>query len=147
MSLLDVETGEVSRINEIALNRKNESLYEGIISEAELNARLFIGVKGSISENKIISELPNNIKIAAEDEIFQVLQAGIRGVVIEYLSRPPRDLIEYEQYYLFVIKKEGRFWEKIANSKKIKLFITEEFKSLELKLLALFPIEKSNLNS
>ena len=92
-------------------------------------------------------EFANNIKIAAEEEIFQVLQAGIRGVVIEYLSRPPRDFIEYEQYYLFTIKKEGRFWETISNSKKIELFITEEFKLLELKLLAFLPAEKSNTNS
>lgn len=142
MSLLDVETGEVSRIRSIALHRKNESLYEGVLSETDLAAQLFIGAKGNISENRIISELPNNIKIAAEQEIFQVLQAGIKGVVIEYLSRPPRDLIEYEQYYLFTIKKEGRFWDKISESMNMRLFVTEDFKSLELILLALLSPQK-----
>jgi type VI secretion system protein ImpJ len=144
MSLLDVETGEVSRIKSIPLNRKNESLYEGVLSETDLEAHLFIGARGNISENRIISELPNNIKIAAEQEIFQVLQAGIRGVVIEYLSRPPRDLIEYEQYYLFTIKKEGRFWDKISESMNMRLFVTEDFRSLELILLALLPPKENN---
>ena len=78
-----------------------------------MNTQFFLAVTGDLPEKKIISEFPKNIKISAYEEIFAVHQAGIQGVPIEYIARPPAGVTVNEKAHYFKINKEGRFWDKI----------------------------------
>ena len=90
-------------------------------------------------ENKIISDFSNNIKIAAHEEIFAVHQAGIQGVVLEYISRPPSGLSVDPENHYFKILKEGRLWDKIVEKETIAFFLAVEFTQVELQLISFLP--------
>lgn len=122
----------------IQLRRQAETLFVGQLSPNHIQAQFFISVTGDIPEKKIITELPKNIKVSAYEEIFAVHQAGIQGVTVEYVARPPAGVAINEKAHYFKINKEGRFWEKIVQKNNIAFFIAAEFKSLQMELVLLF---------
>lgn len=121
----------------IPLRRQAETLFVGQLLANQISAQFFISVTGDIPEKKIITELPKNIKVSAFEEIFAVHQAGIQGVTVEYVARPPAGVSVNEKAHYFKINKEGRFWEKIVQKNNIAFFIASEFKSLQMELVLL----------
>jgi type VI secretion system protein ImpJ len=121
----------------IPLRRQAETLFVGQLLPNQISAQFFIAVTGDIPEKKIITELPKNIKVSAFEEIFAVHQAGIQGVTVEYVARPPAGVSISEKAVYFKINKEGRFWEKIVQKNNISFFIASEFKSLQMELVLL----------
>lgn len=123
----------------VPLRKQAETLYVGQLSPNQIASQFFIAVYSDIPEKKVISELSKNIKISAYEEIFAVHQAGIQGVSIEYIARPPAGVSVNEKAHYFKINKEGRFWEKIVAKNNIAFFLAAEFKALELELVLLLP--------
>lgn len=123
----------------IPLRKQADTLFVGQLSPNQINGQFFIAVRSEMPEKKIISELPKNIKISAYEEIFAVHQAGIQGVTIDYIARPPAGVSIDEKAFYFKINKEGRFWEKITSKNNIAFFIASEFKSMNLELILLMP--------
>jgi type VI secretion system protein ImpJ len=121
----------------IPLRRQAETLFVGQLLPNQVSAQFFIAVTGDIPEKKIITELPKNIKVSAFEEIFAVHQAGIQGVTVEYIARPPAGVSVNDKAHYFKINKDGRFWEKIVQKNNIAFFIASEFKSLQMELVLL----------
>ncbi len=121
----------------IPLRKQADTLFVGQLSPNQINGQFFIAVHSEMPEKKIISELPKNIKISAYEEIFAVHQAGIQGVTIDYIARPPAGVSIDEKAFYFKINKEGRFWEKISSKNNIAFFIASEFKAMKLDLILL----------
>jgi len=121
----------------IPLRRQAETLFVGQLSSNQIQAQFFLAVTGDLPEKKIITEFPKNIKIAAYEEIFAVNQAGIQGVTVEYIARPPSGVAEIEKSHYFKINKEGRFWDKIVAKNNIAFFLASEFKMLKMELVLL----------
>ncbi|HEY7750781.1 MAG TPA: type VI secretion system baseplate subunit TssK, partial [Ignavibacteriaceae bacterium] len=136
-SMLNVQKTVERKDIIIPLRRQAETLFVGQLSPAHMTAQFFISVASDMPEKKVITELPKNIKISAYEEIFAVHQAGIQGVTIEYIARPPAGISVDNKAHYFKINKEGRFWEKITSKNNIAFFIAAEFKSLQMELVLL----------
>lgn len=136
-SLLNIQKTLTRKDVVIPLRKQGDSLYIGQLSPAQMTAQFFIAVQGDMPEKKIISELPKNIRISAYEEIFAVHQAGIQGVTIEHIARPPAGLPANEKVQYFKINKEGRFWDKVIEKNNIAFFIALEFKKLQIDLTLL----------
>jgi len=140
-SMLNVKKTVERKDLVIPLRKQSDTLFIGQLSPNQIPAQFFLAVTGDISEKKIISELPKNIKISAYEEIFAVHQAGIQGVTIEYIARPPAGISVNEKAHYFKINKEGRFWKKINDKNNIAFFIAAEFKTLQMELVLLLQSE------
>lgn len=136
-SMLNVQKTLERRDVIIPLRKQADTLHIGQLSPNHLTGQFFIAVTGDMPEKKVITELPKNIKISAYEEIFAVHQAGIQGVTIEYVARPPAGISINEKAHYFKINKEGRFWEKITSKNNIAFFIASEFKALNIELVVL----------
>jgi type VI secretion system protein ImpJ len=138
-SMLNVQKTIERRDLVIPLRKQADTLFVGQLSPSQISSQFFISVISDIPEKKIITELPKNIKISAYEEIFAVHQAGIQGVSIEYIARPPLGVQVNEKAHYFKINKEGRFWDKIEKKNNIAFFIAAEFKSMQMELVLLMP--------
>lgn len=136
-AMLNVQKTVERRDLIIPLRKQADTLYVGQLSPNQMSSQFFISVTGDLPEKKIISELPKNIKISAYEEIFAVHQAGIQGVTVEYVARPPAGISIDEKAHYFKINKEGRFWDKVVAKNNIAFFIASEFKSLHMELVLL----------
>ena len=140
-SMLNVKKTVERKDLVIPLRKQSDTLFIGQLSPNQIPAQFYLAVTGDISEKKIITELPKNIKISAYEEIFAVQQAGIQGVTIEYIARPPAGISVNEKAHYFKINKEGRFWKKINDKNNIAFFIAAEFKTLQMELVLLLQSE------
>ncbi len=138
-SMLNIQKTIERRDIIIPLRKQADTLFVGQLSPSQIPAQFFISVLSDIPEKKIVTELPKSIKISAYEEIFAVQQAGIQGVSIEYIPRPPVGVQVNEKAHYFRINKEGRFWDKIVKKNNIAFFIAAEFKSLQMELVLLMP--------
>jgi type VI secretion system protein ImpJ len=136
-AMLQVEKTLERRDIVIPLRKQAETLYIGQLTPNQIQAQFFLAVLGEMPEKKIITELPKNIKIAAYEEIFAVNQAGIQGVTVEYIARPPSGIAVNDKAHYFKINKEGRFWDKITTKNNIAFFLASEFKMLKMELVLL----------
>jgi len=136
-SMLNVQKTVERKDVVISLRKQGDTLFVGQLSPNQIQAQFYLAVTGDISEKKIISELPKNIKISAYEEIFAVHQAGIQGLAIEYIARPPAGISVNEKVHYFKINKEGRFWNTIIEKNNIAFFIAAEFKTLQMELVLL----------
>jgi type VI secretion system protein ImpJ len=137
INMLNVQKTLERRDIIIPLRKQADTLHIGQLSPNHLAGQFFIAVTGDLPEKKVITELPKNIKISAYEEIFAVHQAGIQGVTIEYIARPPSGISINEKAHYFKINKDGRFWEKITTKNNIAFFIASEFKALQIELVVL----------
>lgn len=137
INMLNVQKTLERRDIIIPLRKQADTLHIGQLSPNHLAGQFFIAVTGDLPEKKVITELPKNIKISAYEEIFAVHQAGIQGVTIEYVARPPSGISINEKAHYFKINKDGRFWEKITSKNNIAFFIASEFKALQIELVVL----------
>ncbi|HEX2962317.1 MAG TPA: type VI secretion system baseplate subunit TssK [Ignavibacteriales bacterium] len=138
-SMLHIQKTVSKRDLIVPLRKQGDTLYIGQLSPEQMEAQFFIAAQGDMPERKIISEFPRNIKISSYEEIFAVHQAGIQGVAVEYIARPPAGISINEKAQYFRIIKEGRFWDKIVSKNNIAFFIASEFKSLQMELVLLMP--------
>lgn len=134
--LLNIKKKVSKPDTEIPLKKHSDSLFVAELSEEQLESKLFIVVNSEKSEKVIVSEFANKIKIASHEEIFAVHQAGLQGIIIEYVSRPPSGLsIDPENHY-FRISKEGRIWNKIVEKRTLAFFLASEFSEVKLTLIS-----------
>lgn len=140
-AMLNVQKTVERRDVIIPLRKQADTLFVGQLSPGQMSSQFFLAVSGDLPEKKIISEFPKNIKISAYEEIFAVHQAGIQGVTVEYVARPPAGISTDEKAHYFKINKEGRFWEKVVAKNNIAFFIAAEFKSLHMELVLLLSSE------
>jgi type VI secretion system protein ImpJ len=139
MTLLNIQKKISKPDKSIPLEKQSDSLYMANLSQEQIDSQLFIVVKSNLPEAKVISDFTKNIKIAAHEEIFAVHQAGLQGVTIEYISRPPSGLSVDPENHYFKIQKEGRLWEKIIDKQTIAFFLAMEFTQVELQLISFMP--------
>ena len=111
--------------------------WRGYLPTEEVMSRVSRFDRAADDVLESFTELPKNIKISAYEEIFAVHQAGIQGVNIEYVARPPVGISVKEKAHYFKVIKEGRFWDKIVSKNNIAFFIASEFKSLQMELVLL----------
>ena len=136
MILLNIEKKITRPDTEISLKKQGESIYVAKLSPNQLESKLYIVVKSDLPERVIVSDFSRNIKIAAHEEIFAVHQAGLQGLIIEHVSRPPAGLSVDPENHYFVLRKEGRIWDKIVEKESIAFFLASEFKNIVLNLIS-----------
>jgi type VI secretion system protein ImpJ len=139
MALLNIQKKISKPDISIPLQKQSDSLYMANLTQEQVDSQLFIVVKGNLPEAKIIFDFAKNIKIAAHEEIFAVHQAGLQGVRIEYISRPPSGLSVDPEYHYFKVHKEGRLWDKIVDKQTIAFFLAMEFTQVDLQLISFMP--------
>jgi type VI secretion system protein ImpJ len=98
--------------------------------------QFYLMCSGDVPERKVIDELPGRIKIAAPEIIDALIAAALPGLGVSYMPRPPVGLPFRAGLHYFRFDKTGPHWEKICQSHKIAIFVSAEFASLKIELIA-----------
>ena len=141
-SLLRVEIQE--NYSTIALEKHGESLYMGELDENHVSqgTMLLLMVsceKNDIAEKKIIDELPKNLKISDKEKIRILASSATTGLKISYTPRPPVGLPSQPGMHYFRLDKAGEFWDFICQNHNIAFLVAGDLKTVNLKLVAVFP--------
>lgn len=139
-ALLDgIRPATVYRLINLEKSQKEEALWhsEMIDDKTLQSAQIFLGVKGNLSEDKIIKDLPNRIKIGTPNTIQELIAYSLPGLPVNYVSQPPVALPVSGGEQYFRLGKDEKNWDTVMREHKITIFIPLEFATLAPSLLAL----------
>jgi len=136
-----LETVIPTRCVPIPLEKVRESLYAGRIVDDRLlkEAGFYLGVRAEIPEGQLIERVPRVIKVASRDTIDVVIGSALPGITLTHASPPPAPIPTRPKFHYFALDSSGIFWERIAGSKALAVYVPEEFKDEKVELYAVKP--------
>lgn len=136
-----LETVIPTRCVPIPLEKVRESLYAGRIVDDRLlkEAGFYLGVRAEIPEGQLIERVPRIIKVASRDTIEVVIGSALPGVTLTHASPPPAPIPLRPKFHYFALDSNGMFWERIAGSKALAVYVPDELKDETVELYAVKP--------
>ncbi len=125
IALLAVDSGPAYR--EIPLERRPDGMFVGRIPEPRLaNHEFFISVKSQLPEPIVRERVPQLLKIAGWKHIAEVVKQARHGVRAEVEWTPSSSLPLKPGILFFRMRREGPFWEEIAKSSTLALYMPND---------------------
>jgi len=136
-----LETVIPSRCVPIPLEKTRDTLYVGRIDDERLlkEAGFFLAVRAQMPESKLIEGVPRVVKIASRDVIDSVIGSALPGVVLTHASPPPAPIPARVGFKYFQLDNMGPYWNGIAGSKVISVYVPNEIPDEKLELYAVKP--------
>ena len=136
-----LETVIPSRCVPIPLEKTRDTLYVGRIEDERLlkDAAFFLAVRAQMPEAKLIDGVPRVVKIASRDVIDSVIGSALPGVVLTLASPPPAPIPARVGFKYFQLDNIGPYWNGIAGSKVISVYVPNEIPDEKLELYAVKP--------
>jgi type VI secretion system protein ImpJ len=125
LSLVSVDSAPV--YTEIPLQRRSDGMFVGKLQEARLaNHEFFIAVRGSLPEATVRERIPQLLKVADWKHIVEVVKQARHGVRAEVDWNPSSSLPLKPGVCFFRLRREGPFWEEIAKSGTLALYLPSD---------------------
>lgn len=136
-----LETVIPSRCVPIPLEKTRDTLYVGRIEDERLlkDAAFYLAVRAQMPEAKLIDGVPRVVKIASRDVIDSVIGSALPGVVLTLASPPPAPIPARVGFKYFQLDNIGPYWNGIAGSKVISVYVPNEIPDEKLELYAVKP--------
>ncbi len=136
-----LETVIPSRCVSIPLEKTRDTLYVGRIDDERLikEAGFYLAVRAQMPESKLIEGVPRVVKIASRDVIDSVIGSALPGVVLTHANPPPAPIPSRVGFKYFQLDSIGPYWNGIAGSKVISVYVPNEIPDEKLELYAVKP--------
>ena len=121
-----VETILPSRFVAISL-KQNQRIWSGD-TEGERwgpNSQMYLAIAAEMGVDDLIRKTPNLVKIAASDEINNLITHALPAITIRHSTAPSALPYRVDCQY-FAVNQSGRLWEAVVRTKKLSLFIPPE---------------------
>lgn len=129
-----------TKATRIDLAAEEGSIWSGRILDDRLfmpGATFYLGVKADVEEQRLVTEMPVKLKVAARDKIDFLIAMALRGVPAAFTRVTPAALPVKGSYLYFQLDTRHEIWEGIKGSKNIGIFVPPEYPGLALELIGL----------
>jgi type VI secretion system protein ImpJ len=140
LSLLALDSTPI--YTEIAVERRQDGMFVGRIPEPRLvNNAFFVAAKSGLPESIVRERIPQLLKVAGWNHIYEVVKQARHGVRVDAEWNPSSSLPLKPGLCFFRLRQEGAFWEEITKSLTVALYlpVDAEWKDTELAVYAIDP--------
>ncbi|MBD3182227.1 type VI secretion system baseplate subunit TssK [Candidatus Poribacteria bacterium] len=122
----------------IPLNQPRRSLYEGIIEDQLLDSKysFYIAVKCEGDQSEMISEIPQQTKIASFSDIDLLIGRALRGIAVSYSPTPATAIPRKTGYSYFLLDSKSDFWSGVRSSGAMAIYIPDSLGEIQVELIA-----------
>ncbi|KGM26516.1 type VI secretion protein [Photorhabdus luminescens] len=99
-------------------------------------AALILAVRAQIPQEQLRRQFVQQIKVASQEKIREMVSVQLPGVAIEALSAAPRQLPYHVGYTYFCFDQQGPAWQEILKGNSIAFHVSGEFPGLDMQLWA-----------
>ena len=125
LSLLSIDSVPVYA--EVPLERRQDGMFLGKIPEPRLtNHEFFVAVRSNLPEPLLRERVPQLLKVAGWKHIADVVKQARHGVRTEVEWSPSASLPVKPGTCFFRLRREGPYWEEIAKSCTVALYVPAE---------------------
>ena len=126
-----------TRYQIIPLELTPEAIYAGRISDERLlKARFYLGVQAQVPVSRLTEEIPAKTKITSREKINSLIGRALPGVELTHEPVPPTAIPVRTGYKYFQLGTHGPWWEAVASTKGIAVYVPQGFPELTLELVA-----------
>jgi type VI secretion system protein ImpJ len=121
----------------IPLEQIAQATHVGTIADERLlKARFYLAVNAQVPVSRLTEEIPAKSKISSREQIGSLIGRAVPGVELTHEPVPPSAIPVRSGFKYFQLGTEGRWWEGVATTHGIAIYIPEEFPELRLELIA-----------
>jgi type VI secretion system protein ImpJ len=122
----------------IPLEKTPELWYVGDIYDDRLlkNAQFYLGANAQVAPTRLIEGVPSQSKISSPDELSALIGRAVPGVVLAHEPVPPNSIPIKPGYKYFHLHTQGRWWDTICKTRRLGLYLPDEFPELKVELVA-----------
>lgn len=123
----------------IPLEERRYGIRVAQIAERSLldQAAFVLAVRADASADAIRRHFPSQIKIGPVEQIRNLVNAALPGIVIRALPVAPRQLPYHPGVIYFEMDRTGRYWEELKTSGGMAVHVAGEFPNLQLECWAI----------
>jgi type VI secretion system protein ImpJ len=126
--VLSLLSGSIEQhYTEIPLEHRADGMFIGKVTEPKhLQQEFFVAVKASLADALVRERFPQVMKMAGWNHIYDVVKQARHGVRVEIEWSPSGALPVKPGILFFRVRREGPFWEEIAKTASIALYVPNE---------------------
>ncbi len=98
------------------------------------NATFVLAVRADVTEEKIRTHFPAQVKVGPVDRIRQLVNAAMPGIPLKPMPVAPRQVPYHAGFTYFELERNNDYWKALENSGGIALHIGGDFPGLDLEL-------------
>jgi type VI secretion system protein ImpJ len=140
LSLLSVDSQ--ASYTEVPLERRQDGMFTGKLPEGRLvNHEFFVAVKTSVAEAVVRERVPQTLKIASWNHIYDVVKQARHGVRSSVEWNPSNALPVKPGVCFFRLRREGAYWEDIVKTGSLALYapVDSDWKDAVFQVYAVRP--------
>ncbi len=124
---------------QITLQDRNYGISVATINDKNLlkTAHFIIAVKASISNEKVRSSFPTQVKIGPVEHIRDLVNLQLPGVKLQVLPIAPRQIPYHSGFTYFELDSQSETWSQLANSGGFAIHVSGNFPDLEMEFWAI----------
>lgn len=129
---------EQNSIN-IPLQDKKYGIRVGVVADQTLfsSASFVLAVSADISPDEIRQYFPPQVKIGAVEQIKELVNVQLPGILLNGLAVAPREIPYQRNYVYFELIPKGEYWQALTQSGGIAIHIGTNFPNLTMELWAI----------
>ncbi len=123
----------------IPLVERRHGVRVGTINDRSLitAASFVLSVRAEMPAEQLRRAFPNQVKIGPVEQISQLVNVSLPGIVVRAMPVAPRQLPYRAGSIYFELDRSGPFWKQLDTSGAIALHLAGEFPQLEVELWAI----------
>ena len=123
----------------IPLQEKKYGIRVGVVSDKTLftGASFILAVTADISADEIRQYFPPQVKIGAVEQIKELVNVQLPGILLNNLAVAPREIPYQRNYVYFELIPKGEYWQALVQSGGIAIHIGTNFPNLSMELWAI----------
>jgi type VI secretion system protein ImpJ len=121
----------------IPLTKVANYFYEGEVTDSRCfgRARWVFGIHADIGEAELIIKTPQLVKLCSAKFVGELVRRAIAGLTLTHLPVPPPAISARVETQYFGISRDGPFWDHIAQTHRVGIYVPGELTNAELELL------------
>jgi type VI secretion system protein ImpJ len=133
-----LETVIPTRYVMIPLEKTADHMHVGRVVDERLvkSARFYLGASAQLPVARIVSDIPTKAKIGSPDQIGDLIARALLGVELTHEPVPPTAVPAKPGFKYFQLGRQGRWWEAVARTRGVAIYLPDEFPDLRLELIA-----------
>jgi type VI secretion system protein ImpJ len=123
---------------QIEMTKTADYFYAGAITDERCVGRAtwLLGIRSDIGEVDLITKAPQLIKICSEKFVTELVRRALPGLALSHVSSPPPAVAPRAETQYFLINRSGPFWDNIAQTRRVGVYIPGDIPNPGIELLA-----------
>lgn len=118
------------------IEKKDKGIWIARIDNPQIfkDSIFILSIKAKVPDDQIISEFPQQVKIAPLEEINNLIKYALPGLTLKFVGNLPREIPFKDGFIYFELDNKSTFWKRFETSSSIAIHIAGHFPNLEMEL-------------